>query len=84
MKIPQIDYEALGACHPKLSRGQVWCTRCGASKRVDSAAALRYGWPKCCGFTMTIDSPEERAPQADRAEVPEEPIPNTSVSKDHG
>jgi hypothetical protein len=22
---------------------------------------MRYGWPKCCGATMTIDSPEEQA-----------------------
>lgn len=27
----------------------------------DSAAAMRSGWPKCCGATMTIDAPDERA-----------------------
>jgi hypothetical protein len=21
---------------------------------------MRSGWPKCCGYTMTIDSPEEQ------------------------
>ena len=26
--------------------------------------ALRYGWPKCCGFTMTLDAPEGRGPLA--------------------
>jgi len=50
----------LAQCHPSLARGQVWCTACGATRRVDSASAFRHGWPKCCGFTMTIDSPEER------------------------
>lgn len=46
---------------PQLQRGQVWCRMCESTKRVDSAGALRCGWPKCCGETMTIDSPEWRA-----------------------
>lgn len=45
---------------PQLKRGRVWCTVCGRMEPVDSAAALSNGWPKCCGYTMTIDSPEER------------------------
>ena len=45
---------------PQLRRGQVWCTTCGATQKVDGAKCLRTGWPKCCGYTMTIDSPEER------------------------
>lgn len=53
-------YDNLAASHPKIARGQVWCLQCGATKRVDSAEAFRSGWPKCCGYTMTIDSPEER------------------------
>ena len=28
---------------------------------VDASMAIKYGWPECCGYTMTIDSPEERA-----------------------
>jgi hypothetical protein len=28
---------------------------------VDAGVCLATGWPKCCGVTMTIDSPEERA-----------------------
>jgi hypothetical protein len=51
----------LAEAHPKLSRGMVWCTSCGRSQRVNSGVALSNGWPKCCGYTMTIDSPEERA-----------------------
>lgn len=53
-------HDELATCHPKLKRGRVWCTECGASVKVDSAACLRGGWPTCCGFTMTIDSPAER------------------------
>lgn len=45
---------------PQLSRGQVWCYQCGRTQRVDSADCLQRGWPKCCGSTMGIDSPEER------------------------
>jgi len=45
---------------PKLKRGEVWCRKCGAHMQVDSSSCLRDGWPKCCGETMTIDSPEER------------------------
>jgi hypothetical protein len=47
--------------HPNLERGKVWCTVCGRMERVDAAHCLRHGWPKCCGYTMTIDSPQWRA-----------------------
>lgn len=53
-------HEELAGSHHSLSRGRVWCTRCGYTRLVNSAGALRQGWPKCCGYTMTIDSPEER------------------------
>jgi hypothetical protein len=46
--------------HPSLTRGQVWCRTCGHTRRVDSAEAMRKGWPKHCGYTMTIDSPDEQ------------------------
>ena len=45
---------------PQLKRGKVWCTICGREQEVDSAECLATGWPKCCGYTMTVDSPEER------------------------
>jgi len=51
---------------PAIKRGVVWCRTCGRSQRVDSGNCLRIGWPKCCGYTMTIDSPEEQAKTADR------------------
>jgi hypothetical protein len=50
----------LARSHPKLARGRVWCLSCGASRVVDSAVAMRVGWPTCCGATMTIDGPGER------------------------
>ncbi|MCU7840843.1 MAG: hypothetical protein KZQ94_15875 [Candidatus Thiodiazotropha sp. (ex Troendleina suluensis)] len=53
--------EDLANCHPKLRRGQVWCHECGRTQKVNSGHALANGWPKCCGYTMSIDSPEERA-----------------------
>ena len=52
---------------PRLARGIVWCTTCGDYLYVDSAQCLGEGWPKCCGATMTIDSPEERAEFARQA-----------------
>lgn len=42
--------EAAGIVSPA-----VYCTVCGASKMVDGAQCLRSGWPKCHGFTMTLD-----------------------------
>jgi len=62
IKLPDLDamYRDMADSDPKLKRGQVWCHRCGSTQKVDSAACLRTGWPKCCGETMSIDSPEER------------------------
>jgi hypothetical protein len=45
---------------PQLKRGRVWCHRCGRMQSVDSAACIANGWPKCCGYTMSLDSPAER------------------------
>ena len=59
-------HQKMATAHPKLERGQVWCRSCGATRRVNSAGALRNGWPKCCGYTMTIDAPDERAPAEQR------------------
>ncbi len=46
---------------PQLARNRTWCRQCGASRSVDSRSCLSTGWPKCCGYTMTIDSPDEQA-----------------------
>lgn len=53
-------YTDLAVSSPQLKRGQVWCHTCGGTVFVDSARCLQYGWPKCCGLTMSVDSPEER------------------------
>lgn len=53
-------YKKTAESHSKLSRGVVSCLECGATQKVDSAHALANGWPKCCGYTMTIDDPKER------------------------
>lgn len=52
--------ETIATQIPQLARGQVWCRQCGRTRRTDSAESMRHGWPKCCGYTMTIDSPEEQ------------------------
>lgn len=52
--------DKIGTSHPKLTRGQVWCRTCGRTQKVNSGGCLQNGWPKCCGQTMTIDSPEEQ------------------------
>lgn len=53
-------YESIAKAVPQIERGKVWCIACGRVQRVDGADALRNGWPKCCGATMTIDSPQWR------------------------
>ena len=53
-------HDKLANCHPSLTRGIVWCKTCGRAQSVKSSEAMKNGWPKCCGYTMTIDSPEEQ------------------------
>lgn len=53
--------KSLAESHPSLSRGVVWCVTCRRSQKVNSCECIASGWPKCCGQTMTIDSPAERA-----------------------
>lgn len=44
---------------PQIRRGLCFCHSCGRTVRI-SAANFKTGWPKCCGYTMSLDSPEER------------------------
>jgi hypothetical protein len=37
-----------------MKNSLVRCTKCGREQRVDFAYCLRYGWPKCHGYTMTL------------------------------
>ena len=58
----------IGVEIPQIKRGRVWCRTCGSTQRVNGIAALNGGgWPKCCGYTMTIDSPEEQKALAKRS-----------------
>lgn len=57
---PMTLHDNIAESHPSIARGSVWCRRCHASKGVDPAECLRSGWPRCCGATMTIDSPDEQ------------------------
>jgi len=38
---------------------KVWCRECGQSIKVNYETCFNEGWPKCCGYTMTIDDPEK-------------------------
>jgi hypothetical protein len=51
-------HDKLAQSHPSLERGRVWCKTCRATQKGNSAACLKFGWPKCCGHTMTIDHPD--------------------------
>jgi len=51
-------HSKMAQSHPSLARGKVWCRECGREQSVDAAHALRHGWPKCHGATMTIDHPD--------------------------
>mgnify|MGYP001583449962 FL=1 len=61
-------YQVLAKSHTSLRRGRVWCRECGHSEAVNSVDAFEHGWPKHCGYTMTIDSPEEQAAFATQQE----------------
>lgn len=53
--------EIIARVDPKPSIHRVWCLQCGSTRRVNVGECLKGGWPKCCGYTMTIDTPEDRA-----------------------
>jgi len=59
-----MDFAAAIENTPQLKRGVVWCVQCGRSQKVDAARCLASGWPLCCGETMSLDSPSERARRA--------------------
>lgn len=62
-------HEKMTTSHPSLMRGKVWCKTCGREQSVQAVKALQRGWPKCCSYTMTIDSPEERAARQENTDV---------------
>lgn len=48
-------YKTIAGSSPKLVRGLVQCKICKKIQKVDSSQALQTGWPKCHGYTMTLD-----------------------------
>jgi hypothetical protein len=64
-------YKKISERHKSLSRGIVWCRECGRSQKVNSSECLRSGWPKCCGYTMTIDHPDTMIDENDTDESEE-------------
>lgn len=48
-------YKIIAKSTPKLERGLVQCRKCKKIIKVDSAEALRVGWPTCHEYTMTLD-----------------------------
>lgn len=48
---------------PLLKRGSVQCKTCKRIEKVNSADCLRYGWPKCHGYTMTLDVEDFTSPK---------------------
>lgn len=55
-------YQRIIDSNPQIKRGIVWCQRCDRKVRINPYQTLSTrSWPQCCGFTMTVESPEERA-----------------------
>lgn len=48
---------------PQIKRGLVFCHSCGRQQSVNGVRCMQKGWPECCGYTMSLDSPEEREAQ---------------------
>lgn len=66
------DYDALVKDVPGLQEGRLFCSSCGRTAHVDPREALAGGWPVCCGATMSLDTPQERAR---RPAAPSKPSP---------
>lgn len=69
-----------------LERGQVWCRECGKSQKVDTMYCLSSGWPKCCGYTMTLDALSNKNPKKAGSEMsvkpPLGPTPRKKIVRD--
>ena len=50
-----VPYEDIVKQNPLLRRGEVQCRICKKIIDVNSAECLQKGWPKCHGYTMTLD-----------------------------
>lgn len=43
----------------EVSEMRVKCVECGREERPDHGRSLKSGWPKCCGYTMRLESTKE-------------------------
>lgn len=41
--------------HPLMKKNELFCRHCGKKIKYDNRIAMKTGYPKCCGYTMTID-----------------------------
>ncbi len=51
-------HKKIAESHPSLKKGELKCSTCGRESKVDSSECLANGWPKCCGYTMTLQRNE--------------------------
>ena len=60
-----------------MADSKLRCSVCGREDEVDFAHGLRHGWPKCCGYTMTLERTEADVEKATgkviREQVPHDP-----------
>lgn len=49
---------------------RVRCSVCGREARPSHRKALRYGWPTCCGYTMTLESTESFIAAIEKEGIP--------------
>ena len=49
---------------------QVRCTVCGREQSTDHGVSLQHGWPKCCGYTMRLESTKEFVRAIEEAGIP--------------
>jgi len=51
---------------PTLRKGTLRCLSCGRTEGTDarsSAGYLAHGWPKCCGYTMRLETAASSKPR---------------------
>jgi hypothetical protein len=58
-----MNAQQLAACqrlHDKIATdaaikvARVKCDKCGRTQTVDGGRCLALGWPRCCGYTMSL------------------------------
>lgn len=52
MKLP--DFDAMYKDMAKGMGNRVRCNSCFKEQIVNPEHCLRHGWPKCCGYTMSL------------------------------